>query len=238
MKSSLSLKHVLLASALVMGAVPAAFVPHAFGAGDGGGGGGGGGSGGGGGGGAGGGGGGGMGGGGMGGGSGDPTGALFFQQRRTPSTVDPTRNCAPGLVFDVRRNGCVRMRRSDVDDETLYRHGARLAVDGRYEDAIGVLSMVERRDDARVLNYLGFSHRKLGNFEAGLPYYHRAIAADPDYTLVREYLGEAYIQLGQIDLAREQLREIERRCGTTCDPYRDLAEELARHEKQASGRQG
>jgi len=124
------------------------------------------------------------------------------------------------------------MRRGEIDDETLYRQGARLAVDGRYENAIAVLSLVERQDDARVLNYLGFSNRKLGNFDAGLAFYHRAIAVDPNYTLVREYLGEAYLQLGRIDLARDQLKEIENRCGTTCEPYQDLAEELARAERQ------
>jgi hypothetical protein len=39
---------------------------------------------------------------------------------------------------------------------------------------------------------------------------------------VREYLGEAYIQLGRVDLARDQLAEIEKHCGTTCEPYVEL----------------
>jgi hypothetical protein len=149
-----------------------------------------------------------------------------------PAATMPMPACPRGLIFDARRSGCIPMRRGEIDDETLYRQGARLAVDGRYEDAIAVLTLVERKDDARVLNYLGFSHRKLGSFDTGLAFYRRAIAADPDYTLVREYLGEAYVELGLIELAKEQLKEIENRCGITCETYKDLAEELARAERQ------
>ena len=170
-------------------------------------------------------------GGGMGGeGRGDPT--MMRPGTTRPAARVPMPSCGRGLMFDARRNGCVPMRRGEIDDETLYGQGARLAVDGRYEDAIAILSLIERQDDARVLNYLGFSNRKLGNLEVGLDYYHRAISADPKYTLVREYLGEAYIQLGRVDLAKDQLKVIEGLCGTTCEPYRDLAEELARAEKQ------
>ena len=44
--------------------------------------------------------------------------------------------------------------------------------------------------------------------------------------LVREYLGEAYVTQGKLDLAKAELAEIEKRCGTTCEPYEDLAEAI------------
>jgi hypothetical protein len=53
------------------------------------------------------------------------------------------------------------------------------------------------------------------------------VALDPDYTLVREYLGEAYVIQGKLDLAKQELAEIEKRCGTTCEPYEDLAEAIS-----------
>jgi len=43
---------------------------------------------------------------------------------------------------------------------------------------------------------------------------------------VREYLGEAYVIKGRLDLAREQLQRIESICGSTCEEYRDLAEAI------------
>ena len=62
--------------------------------------------------------------------------------------------------------------------------------------------------------------------EEGIAFYQKAVALDPDYTLVREYLGEAYVTQGKLDLARTELAEIEKRCGTTCEPYEDLAEAI------------
>ena len=46
---------------------------------------------------------------------------------------------------------------------------------------------------------------------------------DPKYSLVREYLGEAYVIKGQIDLAKDQLSTIKTLCGNTaCEEYQDL----------------
>jgi hypothetical protein len=40
--------------------------------------------------------------------------------------------------------------------------------------------------------------------------------------LAREYLGEGYVAAGKLDLAKVELNEIEKRCGTTCEEYQDL----------------
>ena len=44
---------------------------------------------------------------------------------------------------------------------------------------------------------------------------------------VREYLGEAYVVKGRLDLAQEQLQQIKSICGNTaCEEYQDLAEAI------------
>ncbi len=144
-----------------------------------------------------------------------------------------TLTCATAQVYDAKARKCVPAKAGAVSDEALYEQGRQLAKDGRYKDAIATLSLVKRQDDARVLNYLGYSHRKLGDDETGLAYYKRALAIDPNNTLVREYMGEAFVKTGKLDLAREQLREIERRCGTACEPYKLLSEEIAKAEKRS-----
>lgn len=107
----------------------------------------------------------------------------------------------------------------------IYDHGKSLANAGEYEQAIATLLLAPDQDDPRLLNYLGYSHRKLGRMDEALTYYKAAIAHDPDFSLVREYLGEAYIQLGMLEQAREQLTQIERICGgRTCGEYGQLAE--------------
>ncbi len=60
----------------------------------------------------------------------------------------------------------------------------------------------------------------------GLGYYEEALRNDPDYTLVREYMGEAHLQLGNVAAAREQLGEIEKRCGKDCAEYAELSAQI------------
>lgn len=143
--------------------------------------------------------------------------------------------CKRGEVWSKRENKCVAAR-SGVDDESLYEAGRDLASYGRYEEAIQVLELAADKKDPRILNYLGYSNRKIGNIELGMSYYQAALAEDPDYTLVREYLGEAHLQTGNVQAARGQLAEIERLCGgTACEEYQDLAKEIADFERANAG---
>ena len=73
------------------------------------------------------------------------------------------------------------------------------------------------------MNYRGYVTRKLGRTDEGISYYLKSVAMDPKYSLVREYLGEAYVIKGQIDLAKDQLSTIKTLCGnTSCEEYQDL----------------
>ena len=81
-----------------------------------------------------------------------------------------------------------------LDDDSIYEAGRDLAMAGRYDEAIAMLSLAADKTDPRILNYLGYSHRKSGRVLVGLGYYQEALRNDPNYTLVREYLGEAHLQ--------------------------------------------
>lgn len=143
--------------------------------------------------------------------------------------------CKDGQVWDPEAKGWFGAKGKCVDaaavDKTktdkqgmIYDYGKTLAKAGEYERAIVALRLAPDQEDPRVLNYLGYSHRKLGRMNEALGYYRAAVAKNPDFSLVREYLGEAYIQLGQLEAAREQLSEIERICGgRTCGEYGQLA---------------
>ena len=133
-------------------------------------------------------------------------------------------NCPDGQVYDEQAKKCVPEESSNLDQDSLYHAGQALAYAGKYEDAIRVLNRAPDQRDPRVLNMLGYSHRKSGNIELAMVHYQKAIDQNPDYSLVREYLGEAYLQLGMLEKAREQLSEIERICsGRTCNEYQELA---------------
>jgi Flp pilus assembly protein TadD len=101
-----------------------------------------------------------------------------------------------------------------------------LAQAERFDEALEVLNMVRNPDTPKVLNYRGYITRKLGRTEEGIGYYLKSVAMDPQYAQVREYLGEAYVIQGKLNLAREQLQVIRTLCGTECEEYRDLSEAI------------
>ena len=69
------------------------------------------------------------------------------------------------------------------------------------------------------LNYLGFTTRKLGDFENGEKYYLEGLAINPKHIGINEYLGELYVATGRHNLAVERL-EVLKGCG--CEEYDEL----------------
>ena len=127
--------------------------------------------------------------------------------------------CKKGRAFSIRKKKCIIPKKPELDDDNIFRAGRLLAFDGRYSEAIEVLSLASNLNSPKILNYLGYAHRKSGRIDVGLGYYKQALVIDPDYTLVREYMGEAYLQRLDFKNAGKQLVEIEKRCGKTCREY-------------------
>ncbi|MEM6462096.1 MAG: tetratricopeptide repeat protein [Pseudomonadota bacterium] len=149
-------------------------------------------------------------------------------------STNTSNNCRNGQVWDRQQRKCVP-RSSSVDQESLYEYGRSLADAGKYQEAIDVL-MLASADDKRVLNYLGFANRKLGRVDIGMTYYEKAIEIDPEYTLVREYMGEALLQKGDLTGALEQLAEIRRLCESrSCSEYNQLSGHIADYINQQDG---
>jgi tetratricopeptide (TPR) repeat protein len=113
------------------------------------------------------------------------------------------------------------------DDEETYSVGYWLAKTGDYAEALDVLRSARNQADPRIQTMIGFSLRKLGLVDEAMGYYAAALRADPNLTSTRQYLGEAYLHKGERAKAEEQLAEIGRRCGTTCEHYKLLAEAIA-----------
>lgn len=116
---------------------------------------------------------------------------------------------------------CVGQPAVAMADDELFYAGYWLAKNGRYEDALGYLTLARDKDE-RVLTYIGFATRKLGRVDEALPLYRAALQRNPDYSVARAYLGEAFLTRGEPDLARAELAEIAKRCGAGCPSYVDL----------------
>lgn len=139
--------------------------------------------------------------------------------------------CKKGEIRNTKTNKCEKQSGANISDENRTDYAYSLAKEGRYEEALAVLDTVKDRNDARYLNYRGYATRKLGRTDEGISYYLRSVAAAPRYAKVREYLGEAYVIKGRIDLAQEQLDVIRSICGTGCEEYQDLHEAIANPSK-------
>ena len=79
----------------------------------------------------------------------------------------------------------------------------------------------EKPLQADTLNYLGFTTRKLGDYEKGEEYYLLGLKIEPNHKGINEYLGELYVVTERIDLAKERL-EVLKSCN--CEEYDELKE--------------
>ena len=84
-----------------------------------------------------------------------------------------------------------------------------------------IKSNEKKPNKADTLNYLGFTTRKLGDFENGEKYYLQGLAIEPNHIGINEYLGELYVATDRIDLAKERL-EVLKNCN--CEEYNELKE--------------
>lgn len=92
-----------------------------------------------------------------------------------------------------------------------------------YKKAIKLLlkSNKDKPNKADTLNYLGFTSRKLGDFENGEKYYLQGLAIEPNHVGINEYLGELYVATNRLDLAKERLKILE---SCNCEEYTELKE--------------
>jgi tetratricopeptide (TPR) repeat protein len=110
-----------------------------------------------------------------------------------------------------------------------YDSAVRAVKNEKYRDAIGYLKTVLADDpkNADALNFMGYSHRKLGDFTKAITYYTRALTVDPDHRGANEYLGEAYLEINDLANAELRLERLRAICGTGCEEYHELKSSVA-----------
>src|SRR5262245_29436680 len=104
---------------------------------------------------------------------------------------------------------------------------ARKAVDAKdYKSAVGYLTKAvqELPNDSDVHNMLGYSYRKVGDFDKSMEHYQRALKLDANNRSAHEYLGELYLDLNQPDNAEKQLATLKKSCPFLgkCEEFEDL----------------
>jgi tetratricopeptide (TPR) repeat protein len=97
-------------------------------------------------------------------------------------------------------------------------------------------AIAERPWDDDAHNLMGFAYRKLGDYDRALEQYDRALALNPHHRGALEYLGEAYLEMDQPELAKGLLDRLVVECQrldvsatdggwqANCDEWQDLNE--------------
>ena len=90
-----------------------------------------------------------------------------------------------------------------------------------YAQAFSKLEKAYKSDKKNpdILNYMGFTTRKVGNFDQAEKFYLEGLKIKPNHNGINEYLGELYVQTDRIDKANERL-EVLKNCN--CKEYGEL----------------
>jgi len=98
----------------------------------------------------------------------------------------------------------------------------------RYDDAIKflILANEENPNQPDILNYLGYSYRKVGDFLMAEIYYEQGLAVDSEHIGINEYLGELYVETNRIDKAKERL-EVLKNC--KCEEFKELQNLISKY---------
>jgi tetratricopeptide (TPR) repeat protein len=84
---------------------------------------------------------------------------------------------------------------------------------------------------ADVYNLLGFSLRKLGQYDEAAKWYREALYYDPDHRNAIEYQGELFIKTGQLQRARNNVQKLEYLCLQGCLELTQLRAAVAAAER-------
>jgi len=98
-----------------------------------------------------------------------------------------------------------------------------------WDRAVYHLAIAARAEpsNADAQNLLGYAYRNQRKYDLAFVHYKEALRLDPKHRGANEYIGEAYVLVGDKAKAQEHLAALERICGKGCEEYQDLARAIA-----------
>jgi tetratricopeptide (TPR) repeat protein len=139
----------------------------------------------------------------------------------------PTDSPAPPTTSAPKDSGgkktkSKKQKQSEQQFYEGYRQAHALIQAGRYAEGIAAMHALEQDDHPDVANYIGYSSRKLGDYEAAKVWYEKALAADPKHARTWQYYGMWHVEQGNMLKAQDHLQQIKLICGEDCKEFRDL----------------
>jgi len=87
--------------------------------------------------------------------------------------------------------------------------------------------MLETHQHADVYNLMGFSLRKTGDYKQAYTFYRKALDFNPEHKGALEYLGELYVETGEIEKAKQNVVLLKKLCPDGCEELADLEKAVA-----------
>jgi len=115
------------------------------------------------------------------------------------------------------------------DGDAAYLTASALINEGRYQDALYSLNAagIALGPHPDVITYQGFANRKLGRYDVAVSYYSAALKLAPEHRGANEYLGEYYVETGQMTKAKAQLAKLDKICAFGCEQAEELRRWIA-----------
>ena len=132
---------------------------------------------------------------------------------------------AAAIVGSIPALAVDNMNSADAPDLSSVRTKIKAA---NYQGALAELKVLaDASQHPDVYTLMGYSLRKIGDYPKSLTFYKKALDFNADHRSAREYLGELYVDMGDLPKAREQLAVLTRLCPQGCEEREDLEKVLA-----------
>lgn len=122
-------------------------------------------------------------------------------------------------------NAIEQQQKQEADAKFLrdYRAARELILAGNYQGGIAAMHALGHDEHPDVANYIGYSYRRLGNYDQSKVWYERALASDPDHVRTWSYYGMWQMEQGNRLKALDDLQKVQLLCGnSSCEEYRQL----------------
>jgi Flp pilus assembly protein TadD len=144
---------------------------------------------------------------------------------------------APLLILFAAASFAVDMSSPPANDKLSAARAKIAAKD--FPGAVEELKRVNDPANADWNNLMGYSLRKAGaaNAAESERYYNEALRIDPKHKRAHEYLGEAYLMVGNLPKAKEHLAQLDKICYFGCSEYSDLKKAIGAYESKVAVKQ-
>jgi Flp pilus assembly protein TadD len=144
-----------------------------------------------------------------------------------------TRLACGALAFLLSTSVCLAEpgEEQDPGSDPDYTRGVAAIEAKDWGSAIRLLSSAALRDtrNVEIQNYLGYAYRNAGELPLAFKHYSRALQLNPRHRGAHEYLGEAYLMIGNLTKAEEHLDLLRKICLVPCAETGQLEARIAAH---------